>query len=180
MNAEATNQKLIINENDPVLAVGGVSEHSENGERQAHHSASTSEASSDVAEAMEAAILGPPLLAVEQDAANLLPIIPGVLSEGGEGGEPSAQQDGVGGEGLPTVSTTEAAEAGKGGGAAPPLPPLQPAPAENAASFPAMVASDVFTPAPAQNPVLLALQRETLYREPIGCRRHRIHCPWGR
>ncbi|WP_375287069.1 hypothetical protein [Sphingomonas sp.] len=109
----------------------------------------------------------------------MLPIFPHVPCEGGEGGDLSAQLDGVGGEKPPITSATDTPEAGKGGGAAPPLPPLQPAPFKSVGSFPAMVASDVFTPAPAQNPVLLALQREKLYRAPVGIERHLITCPWS-
>lgn len=72
----------------------------------------------------------------------------------------------------------EPPEVGKGGKAAPPLPPLQRASARNVAIC-APPASEVFTPAPDENLVLVALRREGLYQEQIASAQHRITCPWS-
>lgn len=82
----------------------------------------------------------------------------------------------------PTLPLPDAPKGGEGGGAdasSPPLPPPAPLRPRNVALYPPLTADDVFTPAPAENPVLLALYRDRLYIEPLGPGQHHITCPWN-
>lgn len=108
-----------------------------------------------------------------------IPDDPSSAGEGLLGGGVAVEPSEPGAGGLPpTLSPTGTPEAGKGGGTSPPSPPSPPSRPRNGASYPPLAADDVFTPAPAENPVLLALHRDRLYIEPLGPGQHRITCPW--
>lgn len=79
-----------------------------------------------------------------------------------------------------TPTPTEATEGGKGGKvvtppdpAAPPSPPLAPR-YDSRTPGP-----DIYTPAPARNPVIAALESLGLYGRELGNGRHSVTCPWA-
>jgi hypothetical protein len=82
-----------------------------------------------------------------------------------------------------TLSIPASTEGGKGGDtptSPPPLPPLA-APQTRTPSREAAIprGDDVFTPAPIENPVLVALKDKGLYGRQLAPGRHRITCPWS-
>lgn len=79
-----------------------------------------------------------------------------------------------------TPAPTGATEGGKGGEvAAPPAPGTPPSPPLPARIDNDMPGPDIFTPAPARNPLIAALAEMGLYGRALGDGRHSLTCPWA-
>lgn len=84
---------------------------------------------------------------------------------------------------IARISVPQPAEEGKGGeegsaDPAPPSPPFPPFEGRRDEDAPAGGPVEVFTPAPAVNPVIVALKVRGLYIRPLEDGRHETSCPW--